>query len=722
MNVETFFVNHSILNEFQELFLEHFTGYYINEKGENDSCVIIVHVSGLFIFRDEKTLQMTIPINDIVEINVTNDLVILSLTNSVVNLRTDQNYSLAALIRDLTHLLFEHVSRCLIFNIDCDECDVEYNVPSDSLLADRFLSISLHQIDSFDQELLRETYQILSSFHGSFSITQDLIANPFISSICEALSFDLDIEVLELSGFAFSCFVPFFEVIIMNNTSICELVFTNITFSGPLQSCSSLFCKGHRFRPRNLHYNHCDFSSPQSQFFFESFLRFKGKIKFVEFNSCTLTRQSLDNVFQCLLLSDCFHYLESICMRRIYKNSTTLPLLILQFINSTFIYEHRCLRFVGLSDCEVDINEFLPMFLLSDCGVMGIDLSGNSFLSPMTLKQVPNLYNIENLNISRCKCKADSIISIMKIIKRINVRPFLLSCCRLDMEKTEWNKLYSELPSIVISPLRGFAFDGNELNKDNISQFIRFLENQPNLKSLSLSNCFLTEDFINVTPILTGFLTSKPLEILSIRIDQNVQLPSMSQLMLQSVLHNSSIKYIDFIGQCICENLLLFLSKNLPINLKALMINNTSVPSFDKLCKIYQSFLSFDSLEFVLLPIECLTRLSIGSPGNLPDLEKIMNQYHQYYGYMSIERNVFEWHEHFFSGKLVQYNSIAIKPSNSQVLSEPISENLLKLGHFEQNLVNTCQLMKGRDPITYSEKRILNENDIFNLIESLEIV
>jgi hypothetical protein len=266
--------------------------------------------------------------------------------------------------------------------------------------------------------------------------------------------------------------------------------------------------------------------------------------------------------------------------------------------------QSKCLRSVTMSNCGIDGALFLKQFLEFDIGLKELTLIGNDFT-----KAIPKLQQVavKELNFlclqSPKTITLDFLSSLLEVIETHSIILKGLDLSDLNLPTEELTEFVKQLASNSMSDLNMIIFDNNRMNLIQTNYFLRLLERQSGLTTLSLNYA------IDISSSPTGLITflsiikNFHLHSLSLRSDGSMPF-SFGQLLLPLFTSEFllSIEYLDITNQSVNEKCLEMILQHLDRgSLTDLLFDGSSVQSFDFLCRICEKLLS-SRLHFVSFP------------------------------------------------------------------------------------------------------------------------
>ena len=582
----------------------------ITKNGEKKDLFLFVHIAGIFLLQQRsfsKQFQIFkfIPMVDLQKIILTkNDLTFQSEKQTFV-IKHPKSVKIATKIATIHQSLFDHPA--FDFCVEADEYSQPlyeqqfFDFQSDSFLADRFIACCFRLQTQFNENLIKETYETLSTFHDFINIKAELAANPYISAIAQAISYDNDIKTICLRNVSMQYFLPYLGIIAKNSISCTRIFMKNVDFTPQMKNLDLLFNENNSLAVTEFDFKRCNFTTSSATQFFESFSKYKNDIYNLTFEDCQFISESLDALFQSLFFSQCFHNLEGIYLSGI-KNFEELNLLIFQLVSCGWVLEKHCLRTLAVINSSLKIDQLFPQILKLDSGFENLDLSENTFLTPFSPKlKIDSFQHITNFIFGKCTFGSGALLSLFNALTKHD-KLFSLDLTDTQMDEQIWDDFYSQIEDISIPKLQSLIWDYNEIDETNCTPFVQFLKNQPSLTDLSISWCVSKLERGAVLPILIELMNSKAFESFRMKASFECALgPALTPLLL-ALIRNGVIKALDISGQAVGEKCIQSICREMPSSLVSINFDGFSPSSAEMLLSVCESFLDRQWLKNVQWP------------------------------------------------------------------------------------------------------------------------
>jgi hypothetical protein len=246
-----------------------------------------------------------------------------------------------------------------------------------------------------------------------------------------------------------------------------------------------------------------------------------------------------------------------------------------------------------------------------DIGLSEIDLSGCDLIRPIPSLAEVSLKEIVFLGLNRpTSISLGFLVSLFDVFVKFSVAVVDLDLSYLGLEAID--EFLEYLGSCSVRGLKVFSFDGNEMNSVQTLGFVKFLRNQPDLVSLSLSCSINISDSPSGLSAFLRYLSEHRIRDLSLRGDFCSLKFSFGKLLLPFLSSSfaQSVECLDLSGQNLGESGLDCLGKLLEQgSLLELKFDGSSVQSFDALCLFCERVLASSSLRHATFPEHDFTNL-----------------------------------------------------------------------------------------------------------------
>jgi len=708
----------------------------INRHGISQPRHLVIHTSGVFLLK-MKTFQRSFSIARVIPFYSLNSMIITSEAIKLIGSKCEfafthrKHLKIAARIYSMRIYLFDHQD--LPFNSDIDPKvrDVfDGQIPSfscDHLLADRFLACVLSLKCNFDEDMLSGTYDMLTQINSEAIVSVSTVNSPFMPAICIAIAYGFEVSVLTIEGFDISVFRQYLSQLFKANSSIRKIVFKNMSFNNNMSEFEHFFSGPHTLRVTDLLFDSCRFTSPDTGIFFDSFSQFDTEIKTLQYTRCTMTRVTLDSIFQSLFFSTCFHSLEQLILSDV-TFSEDLNVCIFQLLCCGWVLSKRCLKSLSLRHCNLDIGVLLTRLQTIDCGVLSLDVGRNYFSSPFGNL---GLHSLAHLILDGCTFSGKTLHTFFQYLAEEPGQAPLhvdLSCINIPPESLQ--SFYSEVAGIKISRLKGLVWDGNAISGKSMEDFVLFMKDQPNLNNLSLSRCIPKDDLQKALPYLTELARFKKFEQFCIASTKESQFGVPLVSMIEAMLKRSRLRVLDITNQGIGDfGLHLILRESGPY-LEELWFEGFSPSTHESFITICTSIMGLPSLRKASWPASdarnIQSKLSNDTKSDVyRRITQLRHDFQSRFGDSNIETDLSG--ENLFKTKLntsYLFNSspTPVSTPSVQIIEGLVSENIeAEKDYFmadeeTQKLLTECKDVVGCRPILSLISKIQDQTTIRHLL------
>ena len=480
---------------------------------------------GIFLFEKKKfpksfTNCLFIPYSELVLICADENTIQFFKAKVTMNLSNPKQLEAVAIVLAIRKILFNENLRMPKIVIDpvlrAQIEDFDFNFQSESLLADRFVSLCLTLDEKLiNVEQINEIYDFLKNIKSAIHISPELITSPLISALTQAIAYDSNIQTLNLKNINFPSFANYFIPIVLYNSSIKLLQFHSVSFNGNMQPFVDVW-KGKTFFAANqiVFYN-CTLTNIDFVTFMKSFKSYPADMKSLVFIHTTFNTLAIETIFSTVARSQCFRTLKELRFTQM-KSDEAIQTCFIQFFSSDFLIEQKNLKTLSLVDACLDLDQIIPYLFHNSSYFSGLYLAGNSFLQGAKIK---SFQNVQNFNMPRNKFTSDSLLGLFKSLAAAEKSPSRVNLDRIIMNEDDWKIFYDNInkDNIILPKLAIFSWSANKMNEQQMKNFIEFLKQQPQLTDLGVSGSILYENAENQIPYLIDLLQNKPIKCLDIR-------------------------------------------------------------------------------------------------------------------------------------------------------------------------------------------------------------
>lgn len=463
-------------------------------------------------------------------------------------------------------------------------------------LADRFLSLCLLEpVESLQTEQVGNVYNKLKDNPKSVDFDMASISPQLISAMATAVACDKNVSSIHIKKVCLPYFLKHFNEIVEHNSSIKNLYFHEVSFSGELGSFYDLLSRNIQFKCNSYSFLDCQLKTKEFTNFFEQIIsKFTGKVKSISFYNAKVDNTTLKSIFNTIISSKSCLSLENLVfngVKNIDKNKAKGFDLM---IDSKFLTEHSSIKYLELTNDDLQLDSILLTVLNENSKINSLNLSGNLLNNNL---QINNFYGIEKINFSSIQFTSESFANFLKSLSKCIKIPSYIVLDSLKVEKHEWDNLYKNIENISISGIKTLSWNFNQIQHENMDSFFNFLYNLPDLIELAISSTIPSSESGQFVSKFIPFINKKPIQKLELRGSTSFTFGSKLSPLLDDLLNQRYIKSLDISNQEINSDsfeILIHLSNNC---LEELKFDGTDVNTSDFyirfLEKIVESKLQF---------------------------------------------------------------------------------------------------------------------------------
>ena len=582
-----------------------------NTHNSLQSRYLVIASPGIFLF-ERKTfpkgyaISRIIPYSDLVLITAQSDESFDFFKAKVtMRLQHPKNAEVVAMVIAIRDVLFGGKVRYpkLVLDKEIQKKIEESNFifESDSLLADRFLSLSLETpVKHINYDQLLEYHEKCINSPAGFSINAEMLASNLISPLSKAIAYDSDIQSLQLDSVNFSSFVQYFKTIIMNNSSIQNLLLTSVSFKDSLVDFIQIFNQKTMCQINFISFLHCQLISTNFLAFLSAFHKYQTGIQTLLFISCNIDKTILEKILATICSANCFQALSELYFSEV-KDKNPLEPVLAKFFESPFIANHKNLQYISLMNCQLNLDQLLPHFLNH---IKSIRFANFSYNSCLFEAQISNFSSLDEIDLSYVNFTPSSLFALFKCFYTISSSvkhiPSQISFNGVQMSDSDWNEFYNKLsnPEFTdsigkIANLKMLSWCYNKMNGKQVEAFIHFLSNKlPDITELGLSFTIQNFDIDSSLQILSKYFETHTIRKLDFRGGNNSVFGPKMEPLLKSLVTNGSLKMLDITGQRAGSKCYDYLIKLVETSLEELRFDNNSPSDIEILKKILNSILN----------------------------------------------------------------------------------------------------------------------------------
>ncbi|OHT07688.1 hypothetical protein TRFO_24026 [Tritrichomonas foetus] len=526
-----------------------------------------------------------------------------------------------------------------------------------SLFIDRTLACMMHfnivATDTQLSSLSKPKFRI-------FTIHNEMLMSPLFQAWILSLSFEQDVEVLKFENIQLSLLLEQCSFLFCYNRFIKTVEFRNVDFENSHLIISKLFSETHNFKPIKWVFEDCDLTKPCFNKFIDGISGIGTDISELHFTRCKFNEDTYSTMLQSIFFNECFHSLNGLALDYIeivdsegnqisnpsahsFSSNTTkenssnisshsspndssqsksdennklgenesidnTPNVFLMSVSEilccSWAMQKKCLHYLSLKGCKsmaIDMSPLLSQILNFDFGINEIDFNENSFLQPLSITENILVHNISFLGLRRCKFSRNFLFSLIQLLKQKKLIIHGLDISNMIVDNDVFRDILNETKNISFPELETLFFNHNQMNANQTLAFTTFLQNQQNLKNLSINNSFDIHDSPKGLLAFTDFVVNQNLTMLSIHGNQTMNY-SYGILLFNMLQKMNDIQILDVTNQCIgqegLEYIIPYINDELIMELH---FDGSNVKSFDFLCKFCSTIIS-SKMKFSSFP------------------------------------------------------------------------------------------------------------------------
>lgn len=561
-----------------------------NTHGVYQQRILAIATPGIFLlerrtFPRGLVISRIIPFAELLLIRIDNESMQFFCPKITMVLQHPDQLEVVSIVLKIRQALFGDRPRPPKLDIPKDKLEKihssTFQFESSAILADRFLSFCVSvppNMLSIDQ--INDLYDQLSTTTVSISFTPEIITSPLVTPMAQAVSYDSKIKTLKIVNSNVSLFLPQLSLIFQNNSSIDHIIFASATFVGSTKRFANSIDGKSSFKATKISFSESQLNSHDFCYFFESFSNYPGKIQELSFYHSNMTKDSLDSVFQTIMIAPCFKSLSELSFSNI-NSSDAIQINAMQLFSCSFLVEQDQLNSINMSNCGLSLENVFPLLLMFDTCVTSVNFSGNKFYSsdqiPMT-----DFKRLEEISLAECSFSPSSLTALFKALAKATNSPARLILNGLKLDENGWNTFYSSLDEIVLPHLTTLSWCQNPMTVDQFQKFSKFMMKQPKLVNLGLSESLKGPNVEKSLACLADLVKSRPIESLEFigGINESVCGEKLIPV-LEAFLAQSTIKKLDIRRQYFADKGLEIISQLAMRCLDSLMYDEANPSSAD---------------------------------------------------------------------------------------------------------------------------------------------
>ncbi|EAY01514.1 hypothetical protein TVAG_107730 [Trichomonas vaginalis G3] len=539
------------------------------EGGVNKKVIFVLATHGIFLYEknDETFTQVkSMPIFDLMHINSTAETADFSNDTDRIKIKTEDAMTLT---------LFTYIIRTLQFPIEILPLSTHYPPEyqphfestqpySDDIITDRIISCSFFTKLELNDEILEEITQRIELIDENYEITTDKLDFPYVRQLILGLASEKTISNLFLNSIEISTFLSRCNDLFIYGKFITKIIFISCNFGETLENLKILLQNSHLFMPSQWIFDKCICDQFNFLQFYTKIPEITKSIEYLEFNSCKMEKTTMNDIFSNILFEECYKSLKTIKFLNT-NESYNIYDDISNILSSDWVVHNQTINEIDISNCSLDSSTLLIKIVEFDSGLKILRCRRSNAERYVDLRTPTPLKQLSFLDLRHCKISSQNLINLFQIASSGIIYLRGLDLSDLTIFPSIARDIYENLTDMntFIPSLQCFFYDDNEMNKEELFEFKRFLSLQKNLKFVSLNNTISCKENLKMTTdFFTGLLSIENLESLSIRSNGRMDVtygdflaPALDEL------SKRKMKLLDLTGQQIKSDSLKILTK-----------------------------------------------------------------------------------------------------------------------------------------------------------------
>lgn len=534
----------------------------VNNKGVGKPRILVIATPGLFeiekhTFPQKYVISSKIPFRDLVLIRNDGNQMSFYAPGITMIYTHPEHIKITSIVINAREMIFGNQPREPKISIPPEIMNsikqFNYTFMLDYPLSDKFLSLCLKiPSESLIPDQISDYYDQLSqNSNEEASFGPELVASSLFAPIAEAVAFDHTISSILFKNLEFSLIIPSFESIIKYNKSITTVTFFAVSFQNVSIEFKNLF-KNLNFMGSSFIFEDCPLDSQGFRIFFESLAHLPNPITSLTFQQCLFDPDSIENVFQTILVSPCFKSLKSLQFIGVHSSIVnSFKMNIMRFLSSEFLLSNKPLKELTIDSCNQTLDFIIQLLTSLETGIVSAIFPGNSLMTSLSIQ---NFQQLGELSLSRCHFSASSLLSLLRCFEVARQAPSVLILDNLQIDDDQWTLFFEDIDTITMPSLAALSFAQNRMIPQHFIKFARFIEiNQPHLIDLNISSSIVPEDSkecIQSFSQIVGRFNSLKRLVLAAKDESTVLKQDLIPL-LRALRECSTIRKLDISNQCV---------------------------------------------------------------------------------------------------------------------------------------------------------------------------
>lgn len=457
---------------------------------------------------------------------------------------------------------------------------------------------------------------------GTFKITSDIKHNGAIQVIAHAISWDEDMKVLDVNGFAPEHLGTFLSIIFQHSFALNKVIIQN--YPDKVNDNFDFKVNGNS-EINNLCFINIDSKTVVS--FFNALKNYTGRIRTLRISKCAFKRNELASIFDSIQNFLCFMKLSNMQIDNL--KITGFPL-----------HEFQCLinklhAFNTLTINNIDIDGTFIMQAICDNAkniqhviLNNINFDGFKFVKKLVFPESITLLDISEstFNISTFKTIFESILS------KPRTSPLIVYSSNLKLNNNiTFKDLFNEITALeeTYPNIFELCWSDNEMQPDDIKSLISFVKKQTNLKFLDISRSIYPQNKPKESlSYISKYIKESKLEGLSIGSNANQQIPSELISFLKKISGSPNLNSLHLNNSGMQNDGIEIITEltNKCESLQEIDVDGLNISSTNDLVSFYNDLLLNSHLSFISNPKTDLMNLNVDFNKLPSDINKLLKE------------------------------------------------------------------------------------------------
>jgi hypothetical protein len=455
----------------------------------------------------------------------------------------------------------------------------------ESLFSDRFLAVFVHRIFAdpripYEEGHLGTILAHLRTVKTSLELIPEMEFRPFFDCLVNALTLGVEITELKLKAIPFTGMMHLLGHLVSREYRLTRLIFSEVRFVGDIKPYDQAL-DDHSPIIKNWVFEGCHACSNEFSTFFNTFLKYRGRITGFEIDGCHFTLDTFQVVTNAFFFGDCFHSLQSLSLNAVaFREEVTA--FVQQFVRSDWSLKTRTLKTLCLENTCLDLSILLGGLQMNTTGITNALFSGNVFLAPVIPKFASLLSPDLRLDVSTCGFLDSHLFDFFSALAGHPGRSLDLSVAAAALSEENWEAFVVQIDQLILPTLTSLTWDLNPITPGVLTFFSR----QPSLHKLSISDCIKTSA---IESLLEAFIAIVP----QLRLQRLVWRSQFHDTKMRGALvdivlglFQGELRSVDMSGQEIEFEGMLRVLRNMPADMERLEFDGSRLSDGQRLTKL----------------------------------------------------------------------------------------------------------------------------------------